>query len=353
MGMTDEEANLHDVLSDLKQHLRSHEPAKIVLIGDVMMDCYIHGYANNLNSRAPVPVLRETSREEDVGAAAHVARGLNSMGMNSHLFGVVGDDAAGLSIIESLESEGVTTHGIAIVEDRTTTVKTRMLASRESLIREEQLLLRWDIEDDDPVPTEASLSLYEQAINDLEDAAALIASDYGQGVVTDTGSEELFREAKARGIPVIADPKLTGLHRTEGVDWILFQSQGLELMRRRLGAATGAEAAEKLLVQYNWNHLVVLSGEAGVTIYSTDEDTVHAPCGLLDLRQMIGLIDAAAVAIAFSLSRGLDVQSTALLANAACECILGAEQTDSFVLSREDIIHRIGEHVWNLQVSKR
>ena len=121
MGMTDEEAMLHDTLSELKRQLRSNDSAKIVLIGDVMMDCYIHGYANNLNSRAPVPVLRETSREEDVGAAAHVARGLRSMGLSSHLFGVVGDDTAGLSIIESLEAEGVTTHGIAIVEDRTTT----------------------------------------------------------------------------------------------------------------------------------------------------------------------------------------------------------------------------------------
>ncbi len=353
MGMTDEEATLHDTLSELKRHLRSNESSKIVLIGDVMMDCYIHGYANNLNSRAPVPVLRETSREEDVGAAAHVARGLRSMGLDSHLFGVVGDDVAGLSIIESLEAEGVTTHGIAIVEDRTTTVKTRMLASRESLIRDEQLLLRWDIEEDDPVPSDASEGLYEQAIADLTGASALIASDYGQGVITDKGSERLFTAAKKQGIPVIADPKLTGLHRTEGVDWILFQSQGLELMRRRLGATTGAEAAEKLLVQYNWNHLVVLCGEAGVTIYSADEETVHAPCGLVDLRQMIGLIDAAAVAIAFSLSRNLDVHATALLANAACECILAAERTDSFVLSRDDLIHRVGEHVWNLQVSKR
>jgi bifunctional ADP-heptose synthase (sugar kinase/adenylyltransferase) len=133
----------------------------------------------------------------------------------------------------------------------------------------------------------------------------------------------------------------------------LFQHQGLELMRRRVGAATGAEAAEKLIQQYNWKHVVVLSGEAGVTIYSADDETVHAPCSLVDLRQMIGLIDAAAVAIAFSLSRNLDVKSTALLANAACECILAAERTDSFVLSREDLIHRIGEQVWNLQVSKR
>ena len=353
MGMTDEEANLHDTLSELKRHLRSDETGKIVLIGDVMMDCYIHGYANNLNSRAPVPVLRETSREEDVGAAAHVARGLRSMGMRSHLFGVVGDDSAGLGIIESLEAEGVTTHGIAIVEDRTTTVKTRMLASRESLIRDEQLLLRWDIEEDDPVPDEASHALYEQAIQDLEGASALIASDYGQGVITDQGAERLFAAAKQMAVPVIADPKLTGLHRTEGVDWTLFQSQGLELMRRRLGASTGAEAAEKLLAHYQWTPLVVLAGEAGVTRYSAEEDPGHAPGGLVDLRQMIGLIDAAAVAIAFSLSRGLDVHSTALLANAACECILGAERTDSFVLSKDDLIHRVGEHVWNLQVSKR
>ena len=353
VGMTDEEANMHDLLADVKQHLRSKESAKVVLIGDVMMDCYIHGYANNLNSRAPVPVLREVSREEDVGAAAHVARGLNSMHLEPHLFGVVGDDEAGMNIIDSLEKEGVSTDGLAIIEDRVTTVKTRMLASRESLIREEQLLLRWDIEDDNPVPPNASMSMYEQALLSLQDCSALVVSDYGQGVVTDVGSEALFLAAKEQNVPVIADPKLTGLHRTEHVDWILFQSKGLELMRRRVGATTGSEAAKRLIEQYGWSHLVVLSGEAGVTIYSAEQETVHAPCSLVDLRQMIGLIDAAAVAIAFALSRGMNVHMTALLANAACECILAAERTDGFVLSRDDLIHRISEQAWNLQVSKR
>ena len=214
------------------------------------------------------------------------------------------------------------------------------------------MLLRWDIEEDDPVPDEASNALYEQAIADLEGASALIASDYGQGVITDGGAERLFAAATKAGVPVIADPKLTGLHRTEGVDWTAVSIPRIGADATRLGASTGAEA-EKLLAQYHWNHLVVLSGEAGVTIYSRDEETVHAPCGLVDIRQMIGLIDAAAVAIAFSLSRDLDVHSTALLANAACECILGAERTDSFVLSKDDLIHRVGEHVWNLQVSKR
>ncbi|MBT61068.1 MAG: hypothetical protein CMA63_05905 [Euryarchaeota archaeon] len=353
MGMSDEELAVYEELSKLKTELKSNGDSKVVLIGDIMMDCYIHGYANNLNSRAPVPVLRETMREEDVGAAAHVGRGLKSMGMESSLYGVVGDDRAGMNILESLSKEGVGTDGIAIVDGRITTVKTRMLATRESLVSGEQLLLRWDVEDDHPVPAEASKSLYDQAITELDGADVLILSDYGQGVVNDGGAERIIRAAREKAVPIVADPKLTGLHRTHGVNWILFQAQGLELMRRRLGVSTGSEAAQQLIEVHNWDHLVVLSGEGGVTIYSKNQEIVHAPCTLDDLRQMIGLIDAAAVAIAVAISKNMSVRNTALLANAACECILGAELTEAFVLSREDLVDRIGEMSWNLQVSKR
>ena len=353
MGMTDEEVELHDKLNSLKSDLRRVEDDKIVLIGDVILDCYIHGFANNLNSRAPVPVIRETRREEDVGAAAHVARGLESMGFTSQIYGIVGDDKPGLNIMEYLEEEGVSTDGIGIIEGRKTTVKTRLLATRESLVQGEQLLLRWDVEDDAHIPNEAIDSIYQQATMQLKDSLAVILSDYGQGVINDEGAERIIKEAKKRNLPIIADPKLTGLHRTHGVDWIIFQSRGFELMRRRIGETTEDSAAKNLIETYNWKHLVVLSGENGVTIYSENEETVHAPCTLSDLRQMIGLIDAAVVAITVSISKKLDVRNTAILTNAACECILGAEQTEAFVLSRDDLINRIGEIAWNLQVSKR
>tara|TARA_B100000003_G_scaffold41526_1_gene35462 strand:+ start:827 stop:1924 length:1098 start_codon:yes stop_codon:yes gene_type:complete len=353
MGMTDEELILHENLNSLKSKLKNKDKGKIVLIGDIMLDCYIHGFANNLNSRAPVPVIRETSREEDVGAAAHVARGLESMGFESQLFGIIGDDKAGINILEFLEEEGVSTDGIGIVEGRKTTVKTRLLATRESLVQGEQLLLRWDVEDDEVISEEAVSAIYEQAVLQLNDSFCVILSDYGQGVVNDEGVEKIIHSAKSKDIPIIADPKLTGLHRTHGVDWIVFQSRGFELMKRRIGENSSDLAAKKLIETHNWKHLVVLSGEGGVMIYSNDEQTVHAPCTLPELRQMIGLIDAAVVAIAISISNDLDVNNTAILTNAACECILGAEQTDSFVLSREDLANRIGEIAWNLQVSKR
>ena len=353
MGMTDIEVEQHDKLNSIIETLNQDDFGNIVLIGDIMLDCYIHGYANNLNSRAPVPVLRETHREEDVGAAAHVARGLQSMGYNGKIFGVVGDDKAGSKIIEYLEEKNVETSGIAIIEDRITTVKTRMLASRESLIQGEQLLLRWDVEEDDPISENALEAIYEQAINNLHDVDCVIFSDYGQGVVCDSGVEKITKHAKKNNIPIIADPKLTGLHRTHEVDWIIFQSRGFELMKRRIGENDDSVAAESLIQSYGWKHLVVLAGGDGVTIYSRSEDTVHVPCTLPELRQVIGLIDAAVVAIAVSISNEFSVSDTALLTNAACECILGAEATDSFSLSKEMLIHRVGEIAWNLQVSKR
>ena len=353
MGMTDIEVEQHDKLNSIIETLNQDDFGNIVLIGDIMLDCYIHGYANNLNSRAPVPVLRETHREEDVGAAAHVARGLQSMGYNGKIFGVVGDDKAGSKIIEYLEGKNVETSGIAIIEDRITTVKTRMLASRESLIQGEQLLLRWDVEEDDPISETALEAIYEQAINSLHNVDCVIFSDYGQGVVCDSGVEKITKHAKKNNIPIIADPKLTGLHRTHEVDWIIFQSRGFELMKRRIGENDDSVAAESLIQSYGWKHLVVLAGGDGVTIYSRSEDTVHVPCTLPELRQVIGLIDAAVVAIAVSISNEFSVDDTALLTNAACECILGAEATDSFSLSKEMLIHRVGEIAWNLQVSKR
>lgn len=353
MGMSDSDAKVYDDLKKLERGLKTLEPSKVLLVGDIMMDCYIHGFANNLNSRAPVPVLKEISRDVDVGAAAHVARGLDSLGLKSQLHGVVGNDDSGLAVLEMLEEEGVKTSGIAVLEGRTTTVKTRLLGAREGLIKGEQLLLRWDIEDDEPIPSSALEALIDRTIEAIPGSSCLILSDYGLGVLDDAGAERLITAAKQHDVPIIADPKLTGLHRTQGVDWVLFQSKGLELMRRRLGATTGAEAATVLLETNDWKHLLILEGQDGVTIHSREEETVHVQCMLEDIRQMIGLIDAAAVAVATAITLKLSVEETAQLANAASECILNADRTDRFVLRLDDMVDRIGEIAWSLQVSKR
>lgn len=353
MGMTDDDQKLYERFSMMKKALNQPSKGKVVLVGDIVLDRYIHGLVQNLNSRAPVPVLRETSREEDAGAAAHVARGLTSMGFDTKLFGVVGDDETGELILQSLEEAKLSTENTIVIEEYTTTVKTRLLGSRKSLIGDEQLMLRWDIEDENPVPIAALHELYTNVAQAIEGASALILSDYGLGVVTDEDTEQLIQNAKKNGVPIIADPKLTGLHRTQNVEWVLFQQQGMELMRRRIGADSDEDAANQLMNEYHWSHLVVVSGIDGVTIYTQNESSVHAPCTLSEVRQLIGLLDAAAVAIAVALFHNFDVENTAYLINATCESILTAEEMMNYVITREELLHRIGEHAWNLQVSKR
>lgn len=350
MGMNDLEHETHDRLVNLQTRIKNMS-GDIVLVGDIMLDRYIHGYANNLNSRAPVPVLKETHRHEDVGAAAHVARGLENIGLDAILFGVVGNDLPGESIIESLEEEEVECDGIAIIEDRTTTVKTRLIAGREYLISNQQLVLRWDIEDDSPIDSEAHSTIMDQAVARIANADVLIISDYGQGVVTDEGAARLINAAKVAEVPVICDPKLTGLHRTVGADWVIFQTRGLDLMAKRMACNDSSEAAKALIAENNWCNLMVLQGENGVTVYTNDGNVISAPCTLSEPRGMIGIIDAAGVAVAAGVNLGLAVADIAHLANAACECIMGS--TQNFTLTSDDLANRLGEVAWSLQISQR
>ena len=267
MGMSDIEHETHDRLVNLQSRIKNMS-GDIVLVGDIMLDRYVHGYANNLNSRAPVPVLKETHRHEDVGGAAHVARGLGNVGLDAVLFGVVGDDMPGESIIEALAEEKVECGGIAIIEDRITTVKTRLIAAREYLISNQQLVLRWDIEDDSPIDAEAHSTIMDQAVARIANADVLIISDYGLGVVTDEGAARLINAAKVAGVPVICDPKLTGLHRTVGADWVIFQTRGLDLMAKRMACSDSSVAAKLLLKENDWSNLMVLQGENVVTVYT-------------------------------------------------------------------------------------
>ena len=349
MGMSDIQHETHDRLMNLQTKIKNIS-GDVVLVGDIMLDRYIHGYANNLNSRAPVPVLKETHRHSDVGAAAHVARGLENIGLDAILFGVVGDDLAGSEIIDALEEEEVECDGIAIIEDRITTVKTRLIAGREYLISNQQLVLRWDIEDDGAISSSAHNAIIESAVNRIAKSDVVVISDYGQGVVTDEGAAKLINAAKHANVPVICDPKLTGLHRTKGADWVIFQTRGLDLMAKRMASNDSSQAAKMLIQENNWKNLMVLQGENGVTVY-TEDDVISIPCTLSEPRGVIGIIDAAAVAVAAGVRLKLEVTDIGHLANAACECIMSG--TQKFTLTSDDLANRLGEVAWSLQISQR
>ena len=340
------------VLARLGDMLDSIEESKVTLIGDVMLDRFHHGYANNLDSTAPVPVLKIMRTEETPGAAAHIAMGLRSLGMQVSLHCCVGDDREGSTIVSKLAEHEIPTEGIHSVPNRNTLTKIRFYGSRESLLDESQILLQADRGPRDPLPEEVRKSVAEGAINEISESNAIVLSDYDKGVLDTETSLMLISIAKKAGLPVIVAPKLTGLDRSAGADVVLFENRGLNLLSRRQGSSDQSSTASNLISQYGWGALLVLRGTEGVTLYRDGEEPSHIPCLSPSAVQQIGLHDAAATALAAALGNGLSMVEAATLAAAACDCILAAEASREFV-DKQTLRLWIDELSWQLRISDR
>ena len=340
------------ILKELRNLLDEMESSKVTLIGDIMLDRYHHGYSNRLISTAPVPVLKILRSEESPGAAAHIARGLNSLGLNVSIFSSVGDDREGDFIKSKFISDGISIDGIETVENRQTLTKIRFFGSRQSLLDKTQILLQADREALGDLDIEVSNRLVEMTLGSIPDSCALVISDYDKGVLTDEGAQRLIDCARKFSIPSIVDPKLTGLERSRGATVVLFEIRGLDLLRRRLMLESAEEAAFSLIKTYDWESMIVLGGIDGVTLYEANGDIDFIPCSASSPSQQIGLHDAAATALAAALGNNFSMSSAVVLAAAACECVLSAEASHEFV-NRRTLGLWLDELSWQLQISDR
>ena len=166
------------ILKDLRNLLNEIESSKVTLIGDIMLDRYHHGYSDRLISTAPAPVLKILRSEESPGAAAHIARGLCSLGLDVSVFSSVGDDREGEFIKTQFLSDGIPIDGIETIENRQTLTKIRFFGSRQSLLEKSQILLQADREPLDELDIEVSNRLVEMTLKSIPDSCALVISDY-------------------------------------------------------------------------------------------------------------------------------------------------------------------------------
>ena len=348
-----EEYDLIDHFKKIRDCVEGSTNKSVIVIGDVMLDRYIYGFANNLNHTAPVPVLKETERQSGAGAAAHVARSLHDLGLKPLLFAAIGNDPEGDELEKSLEDLGIDTSNLTMIEGRKTTVKTRLIGSRESLVHNKQIMLRWDSEDKEPLQPELQQPILDSVLDAIPHSNIVVISDYGKGVINPDAAKKIISKAKSANVPVIFDPKLTGLPYSKGSDAVLFQSRGMELMRRRLNYENTDQTAQQLLQENDWGGLFVIGGKDGVTLHRPEKDSLVVPCTLTQTLQQIGLLDAAAAALCVSLTNQLDMDDGAILVNAACECILQGEDLDSYVLTKKGLITRLDETAWQMQISQR
>jgi rfaE bifunctional protein kinase chain/domain len=198
---------------------------KILILGDVMIDRYLMGGIHRISPEAPVPVLDLVSQEDRLGGASNVALNIKSLGGIPILFSVVGDDETGLKFIELMKQEALSTDYIFPVRGRKSTVKSRVMAGS-------QQLLRIDEETTAPIQAQEVDQIFQQLVQFLENHTVdgVLFQDYNKGLLVPELIEKTIQLAKKLNIPTIVDPKADNFWAYKGVT--LFKPNLKEIKER-------------------------------------------------------------------------------------------------------------------------
>ena len=174
---------------------------RILVVGDLMLDNYVLGKVTRISPEAPVPIISLDKRESRIGGAGNVALNLMNLGAEAHVVSIIGSDSEGNDLIDLFHKREIPVHGIIKSEHRKTTVKTRVISSK-------QHMLRIDSEDTHPLSTEIEHSLQNKISECIQNGFdAVIIEDYNKGVLTKNTIRFIIELAKKNNIPVAADPK--------------------------------------------------------------------------------------------------------------------------------------------------
>lgn len=292
--------------------ISNFKKARVLVVGDVMVDRYLWGSANRISPEAPVPIVRlerETSRP---GGAANVAANAASLGATVSLVGIVGADPNGTELLESLNQLGVHHPAFHISNSRRTTVKTRLIAQNQQVVR-------IDREDVTPSTAEEQTGVLELAAGLVDDVDAVILSDYGKGVLSTNVIGHVVGACEATGKPVLADPK--GKHFNK-----YFGSTILTPNRREAAEACKLEesdpdlvikAGETLIKELDLRSVLITQSESGMTLFQRDVSPKHFPASAREVFDVTGAGDSVIACLGVALAAGCSVEEAARLSNVA------------------------------------
>ncbi len=294
--------------------------ARIIVIGDVMLDRYWSGQALRISPEAPVPVVKVKAVEDRIGGAGNVALNIAKLGGKVTLLGVVGDDAESKILRELLEAEGVVCDFV-VEQSLRSICKLRVMAQH-------QQLLRLDFEDT-PIKFDQDV-LKKALIRHFPENDVVVFSDYGKGTLADV--QAYIIAAKQAGIKVLVDPKGVNYQRYAQADLI---TPNLAELQAVVGVCGNdqqfIEKGRTLLAQYQISTLLLTRGEAGMTLIENDQ--VHSlPAQAKDVFDVTGAGDTVIAVMALGVSLGMPLSESMYLANLAGGIVVGKLGTSTVSL---------------------
>ena len=289
---------------------------RIAVIGDVMLDRYLIGDIERISPEAPVPVVRVTERRHSPGGAANVAANLAALGAEPLLVGLIGDDPAGRDLRTALAARGIDAGRLTPTPNRPTTTKTRVVARGQQVVRVDE-------EEIGPVDLPTTTALIRAIETAVAGAAAVVLEDYDKGSLNQATIPAALVAARARGIPIVVDPKFA--HFFTYIGATLFKPN-----RRELAAALGpgrdpddSPELRSLLERLQAEHLLVTLGADGMRLLSRSGADHRIAGQAREVFDVSGAGDTVTAWVAAALAGGATALDAAMLANAAAAIEVG------------------------------
>ena len=310
--------------------------ARVLCVGDLMLDRFVYGEVNRISPEAPIPVFRVTRDASMLGGAGNVVRNLAALGARGRYVGVVGDDPAGREVSDLIAAHDAVEATLIEEAGRQTSIKTRYIAGT-------QQMMRADREETEPVAEETRERLLEAAGLALGDCNVLIFSDYGKGVLVPAVIEKLITEARASGKPVLVDPKGEDYSIYRGADLVTPNRNELAAASRMPVESDGeiAAAAEYVSRTCGIRAVLVTRSREGMTLVTPDCAALHLATEAREVYDVSGAGDTVVATLAAALSTGADLTPAAALANVAAGIVVG--KVGTAVAYAEEIVAALYE----------
>jgi D-beta-D-heptose 7-phosphate kinase/D-beta-D-heptose 1-phosphate adenosyltransferase len=320
----------------LKECIDEFSEAKILVIGDIILDEYVWGDVSRISPEAPVPVVQVTRETKMLGGAANVIHNMTTLGAMPTLCGIVGEDQTGKEILHKINSIGLNTDGIVIERGRTTSIKTRVVARNQQVVRFD----REDPPNIRPESTEKFLNFIEKNLDGL---SAIVVADYGKGVISTSLMEGLRKLIQDTSVMITVDPKTGNFDYYQGVDVITpnHHEAGAFCRFEITDEETLAKAGKQILHELDCRSVLITQGKNGMTLFESDGEINHIPTVAKKVFDVTGAGDTVISTFSLALASGLDLKSAAILSNFAAGLVVGEVGTST--VSAEELKRVVGE----------
>ena len=285
------------------------------IIGDVMIDRYWQGKVNRISPEAPVPVVEFQKEDNRLGGAANVALNVKALGATPHLFSIIGSDTEGVAFSKLMDKMQLSNAGISPSKDRMTTVKTRIMAGTQQMLRVDSEITQ-DI-------SQAECLIFVKKIKAFMDKTkidVIILQDYNKGVLSALCIEKVMKEAQKRGIPTVIDPKKKNFMAYKGVT--LFKPNLKEIREAvpfevKPEIASLQQAVDYLRGNIGQHYTMITLSEKGVYLEEDTEGGKIYPTQARNIADVSGAGDTVVSVAALGIASALGKDTIAVLSNLA------------------------------------